>query len=77
MAWLSYYRAIALAFAGLNYSLFPHLVLDKVTTWDAASATSSVTLVLRGFVFTLPAIFGCTVSANRMFLGKTRELRYD
>ena len=66
-----------LAFAGLAYSLFPYLVLDEITIWDAASATNSLLFVLWGVVFTLPAIFVYTVFAYRVFWGKTRELSYD
>jgi len=65
------------AFAGLGYSLFPYLVLDKITIWDAASATKSLLFVLWGVVITLPAILGYTVFAYRVFWGKTRELSYD
>jgi cytochrome d ubiquinol oxidase subunit II len=66
-----------LAFAGLGYSLFPYLVIDEMTIWDAASATESLLFVLWGVVFTLPAILAYTVFAYRVFWGKARELTYD
>ena len=66
-----------LAFAGLGYSLFPYLIIDEVTIWDAASATKSLQFVLWGVLITLPAILGYTVFAYRVFWGKTRELSYD
>ncbi len=66
-----------LAFAGLGYSLFPYLLIDEVTIWDAASATNSLQFVLWGVLITLPAILGYTVYAYRVFWGKTRELSYD
>ena len=66
-----------LAFAGLAYSLFPYLIIDEITIWEAASATNSLLFILWGVVITLPAILGYTVFAYRVFWGKTRELSYD
>ena len=66
-----------LAFAGLAYSLFPYLIMDEMTIWEAASATNSLQFILWGVVITLPAILGYTVFAYRVFWGKTRELSYD
>lgn len=66
-----------LAFAGLAYSLFPYLIIDEITIWEAASATNSLLFILWGVVITLPAILTYTVFAYRVFWGKTRELSYD
>jgi len=79
-AWVPFALAVSiflLAFAGLAYSLFPYLIIDEVTIWDAASATNSLLFVLWGVIITLPAILGYTVFAYRVFWGKTRELSYD
>ncbi|MGB5331516.1 MAG: cytochrome d ubiquinol oxidase subunit II [Woeseiaceae bacterium] len=78
--WVPFALAVSifiLAFAGLAYSLFPYLVIDEITIWDAASATNSLQFVLWGVLITLPAILGYTVFAYRVFWGKTRELSYD
>jgi cytochrome d ubiquinol oxidase subunit II len=78
--WLPFALAVSifmLAFAGLAYSLFPYLIIDEMTIWDAASATNSLLFVLWGVIITLPAILGYTVFAYRVFWGKTRELSYD
>jgi len=78
--WIPFALAVSifmLAFAGLAYSLFPYLIIDEVTIWDAASATGSLQFVLWGVIFTLPAILAYTVFAYRVFWGKTRELSYD
>ena len=78
--WLPFALAVSiflLAFAGLAYSLFPYLLVDELTIWDAAAATNSLQFVLFGVVFTLPAILAYTVFAYRVFWGKTRELSYD
>ncbi len=66
-----------LAFGGLGYSLFPYLVLDQISIWDAASATKSLQFVLWGVLVTVPAILGYTIFAYRIFWGKTRALSYD
>ena len=78
--WQPFAFAVAiflLAFAGLAYSLFPYLVIDEITIWEAASATNSLQFILWGVVITLPAILGYTVFSYRVFWGKTRELSYD
>jgi cytochrome d ubiquinol oxidase subunit II len=78
--WLPFALAVSiflLAFSGLAYSLFPYLIIDELTIWDAASATDSLLFVLWGVIITLPAILGYTVFAYRVFWGKTRELSYD
>jgi cytochrome d ubiquinol oxidase subunit II len=78
--WQPFALAVAIflvAFAGLAYSLFPYLVMDEITIWEAASATNSLLFILWGVVITLPVILGYTVYAYRVFWGKTRELSYD
>jgi cytochrome d ubiquinol oxidase subunit II len=65
-----------LSFAGLAYSLFPYLVVDKLTYLQAASAPESLRFMLVGVAITLPAILGYTAYSYRVFGGKTRELRY-
>ncbi len=65
-----------LAFAGLAYSLFPFLVVDRITYVDAASAPESLKVMLIGISVTLPAILGYTAYSYRVFWGKTRELSY-
>ena len=39
-----------LAFAGLAYSLFPYVVMDRMTIWEAASHPSSLKVILAGVV---------------------------
>jgi cytochrome d ubiquinol oxidase subunit II len=66
-----------LAFYGLAYSLFPYLVADKMTIWQAASAPESLKVILAGALVVLPAIIGYTIFSYRVFAGKARELSYD
>jgi len=77
--WLPFACAVgvyALAFAGLGYSLFPFLVVDRITYLDAAAAPESLGFMLVGVAITLPAIAGYTVYSYRVFGGKARALRY-
>ena len=67
----------ALAFAGLAYSLFPYLVMDRITIWDAAAHPSALTVVLIGALVVVPLIIAYTVFAHRIFWGKARAGLYD
>jgi cytochrome d ubiquinol oxidase subunit II len=64
------------AFAGLAYSLFPYLVLDRMTIWQAAAAEASLWIVFVGTCIVLPFVIGYTVFAYRVFWGKARHLTY-
>jgi cytochrome bd ubiquinol oxidase subunit II len=67
---------ILLGFYGLAYSLFPFLVVDRITIWDAASAPESLMVILIGAMAVLPAILAYTVIVYRIFRGKSRPLSY-
>ena len=61
---------------GLAYSLFPYVVMDRLTLWQAASATESLAVIAIGCAVTVPAIVGYTVFAYRVFWGKAGTLQY-
>ena len=65
-----------LAFLGLAYSLFPYIVIDRLTAWQAAAAPKSLMFIIVGVAITLPAIIVYTVFMYRVFWGKARELTY-
>jgi cytochrome d ubiquinol oxidase subunit II len=65
-----------LAFLGLAYSLYPYIVIDRLTVWQAASATKSLMFIFVGVAITLPAIIIYTVFMYRVFWGKARALNY-
>ena len=78
--WIPFAGAIllfVLAFAGLAYSLFPYLVIDRITLWDAAAATGSLKIMLFGAAITPPMILLYTVYVYRVFWGRTAELSYE
>lgn len=66
-----------LAFAGLAYSLFPYLVVDRLDIWQAASAPESLAFILVGVVITVPAILIYTAYSYKVFWGKAEDLSYD
>jgi cytochrome d ubiquinol oxidase subunit II len=61
---------------GLGYSIFPYVVMDKLTIWQAASARESLAVILVGVAITVPAILGYTVFSYRVFRGKAAALSY-
>jgi cytochrome bd ubiquinol oxidase subunit II len=79
-SWKPFLGAVALfvlAFLGLAYSLYPYLLVDRMTAGQAASATESLWMIFLGTAVTLPAILAYTVFSYRVFWGKADELRYD
>jgi cytochrome d ubiquinol oxidase subunit II len=67
---------VVIGFYGLAYSLFPYLVVDRITIWDAASAPESLWIILIGALVVLPAILGYTLFVYRVFRGKAQPLSY-
>jgi cytochrome bd ubiquinol oxidase subunit II len=65
-----------LSFLGLAYSLYPYIVIDRLTIWQAASATDSLLFIFVGVAITLPAIVIYTIFMYRVFWGRARELTY-
>jgi cytochrome d ubiquinol oxidase subunit II len=66
-----------LSFYGLAYSLFPYLVMNQLTIWQAAASPVSLKVILIGALIVLPAIIGYTIYSYRVFWGKATALRYD
>jgi cytochrome bd ubiquinol oxidase subunit II len=91
-AWVSVWRSLGksegrpfagavaifvLSFAGLAYSLFPYVVIDRLTIWEAAAHPSALTFLLMGTAIVLPFNVGYTIWAYRVFRGKAGEGVYD
>ncbi len=78
--WTAFTGAIsifALAFAGLAYSLFPFVVMDRITIWQAASHPSALRMSLIGVLIVLPFLVGYTIFAHRVFRGKAKAEVYE
>jgi cytochrome d ubiquinol oxidase subunit II len=65
-----------LSFLGLAYSIYPYIVIDRLTVWEAASAHESLVVIFAGVAVTLPAIIVYTVFMYRVFWGKAGALGY-
>ena len=66
-----------LAATGLAYSIFPDIIIGRMTIWEAASATKSLSFVLVGVVITMPVILIYNVFVYRIFRGKATDLSYE
>lgn len=66
-----------LAFMGLAYSLFPFVVIERLTIWDAAAHRSALTIVLVGAAVVVPLILAYTLFSYFVFRGKTRPTLYE
>ena len=65
-----------LGFLGLAYSIYPFVVIDRLTVWQAASGPAALKVILVGVCISVPAIVGYTIFSYRVFHGKAGELRY-
>ena len=78
-AWLPFTLLIVvfvLGFLGLAYSLYPYVVIDRLTIWQAASSPAALKVILVGVCISLPAIAIYTAFSYRVFRGKATDLRY-
>ena len=67
---------LSLSFFGLSYSLYPFVVIDRITIWDAAAADESLRFLLIGAAVTMPVILAYSLLSYRVFRGKARVLAY-
>jgi cytochrome d ubiquinol oxidase subunit II len=65
-----------MSFLGLAYSIYPYIVIDRLTVWQAASAHESLVVIFIGVAITLPAIIVYTVFMYRVFWGRATTLSY-
>jgi len=78
--WMPFAASVAifvLAFAGLAYSLFPYVVMERMTIWEGASHPSALKFVLVGVAIVLPFLIAYTAFAYRVFRGKARAGLYE
>jgi cytochrome d ubiquinol oxidase subunit II len=79
LCWLPFALVVAvfmLGFFGLAYSLYPFVVMDRLTIWQAASSPEALKVILIGVAISVPAIAAYTVLAYRVFGGKASALTY-
>lgn len=79
LCWLPFVLVLAvfvLGFVGLAYSIYPYVVIDKLTMWQAASSPATLKVTLVGVCISVPAIAAYTAYSYRVFGGKATELHY-
>ena len=62
----------ALSYAGLGISMWPYIVPQSITIWQAASPENSQVFMLVGVAVLVPLILGYTAWAYWVFRGKVR-----
>jgi cytochrome d ubiquinol oxidase subunit II len=65
-----------MAALGLAYSLYPYIVLDRLTIFEAAAAPGSLMFVFVGVALVLPFTLAYTIFVYRVFHGKATGLSY-
>ncbi|HLX14613.1 MAG TPA: cytochrome d ubiquinol oxidase subunit II [Bradyrhizobium sp.] len=63
----------ALSYAGLGISMYPYIVPQSITIWQAASPQTSQAFMLVGVAVLIPLILGYTAWAYWVFRGKIRS----
>ncbi len=61
---------------GLAYSIYPYIIIDRLTLWEAAAATESLMFIAYGVVLSVPAIAAYTAFTYWVFRGKSSTLSY-
>ena len=75
-----YLAAVAiftLAFLGLAYSIFPYVVIDRLTIWEAAGHPTALRFLLAGAAIVLPFIAAYQILSYRIFRGKAKAGLYE
>jgi cytochrome bd ubiquinol oxidase subunit II len=62
----------ALSYLGLGISIYPYIVPQSITIWQAAAPESSQLFMLVGVAGLIPLILGYTSWAYWVFRGKVR-----
>jgi cytochrome d ubiquinol oxidase subunit II len=61
-----------LMLGGLTYSMFPFVILDDLTLWDAAAASNALELVLAATIVAVPIMLIFNLLGYRSLFGRAR-----
>ncbi|GGZ90584.1 hypothetical protein DC083_00960 [Ignatzschineria ureiclastica] len=78
--WVPYLFSVLIVlctFIGFGYSIFPDIILGKLTIWEASSAPKSLEFTLWGVAIVLPLILIYTFYVHKIFGGKIRPHDHD
>ncbi len=73
LSWLPFVLCLVIfvcMLSGLTYSMFPFVILDNMTLWDAASSISSLRLVLAATVIAVPVMVIFNLIGYRTLFGR-------
>lgn len=79
LCWLPFVLQIGvfmLGFLGLAYGIYPYVVNDQLTMWEATSSPAALKVILIVLCISVPAIVAYTVFSYRLFWRKATELCY-
>src|SRR5207253_10992715 len=62
----------ALSYAGLGISMYPYVVPQSITIWQAAAPANSQIFMLFGVAILIPLILGYTAWAYWVFRGQVK-----
>ena len=71
--WVPYFCAVLIvlcSFIGFGYSIFPDIILGKLSIWESSSAPKSLEFTLWGVALVLPLILIYTFYVHKIFQGK-------
>lgn len=68
--------SILMSGLGLGISLFPYVVIDRLSVLDAAASTPTMVVVLIGVSITMPLIIAYSIFSYWVFRGKAKDLVY-
>lgn len=70
-----YYTIIVFlcAYLGIGVSVYPYLIPNKITIWQAAAPDSTLMFILIGVAVMLPILLAYTLYAYHLFKGKASE----
>lgn len=66
-----------MAALGLAYSIYPDIVINKLTILETASSTASLKFTFVGVVIAVPMIIIYTIFIYKIFSGKATKLSYE
>lgn len=73
LSWMPFALCLVLfccMLGGLAYSMFPYVILDNMTLWDAASSESSLSLVLAASIIAAPVMVIFNLMTYRSLFGR-------
>lgn len=68
--------ALTMSGLGLAISLFPDVVIGRLTVVEAAASTPTLVVTLIGVAMTIPMIIAYSIFAYKVFSGKAKPLIY-